>query len=58
LVEAAYGEGEEKMLVLLEKNQSILAPEFDGLDTEGKRVELSAYKKKSNVVLVLNRGFG
>jgi hypothetical protein len=58
LVEAAYREDEENMLALLEKNQSVLAPEFDGVDTDGKRVKLSTYREKSNVVLVLNRGFG
>jgi peroxiredoxin len=46
------------MLDLIEKSQSENAPEFDGVDTEGRRVNLSAYRDKSNVVLVLNRGFG
>jgi peroxiredoxin len=46
------------MLDLIEKSQSETAPEFTGVDTEGRRIKLSAYKGKSNVVLVLNRGFG
>ncbi len=51
-------EGEENMLDLIEKSQSEPAPEFDGVDTGGRRVKLSAYRGKSNIVLVLNRGFG
>lgn len=46
------------MLELIDKNQSDVAPEFDQIDTEGRNVALSAYRGKSNVVLVFNRGFG
>jgi hypothetical protein len=46
------------MIDLSEKSQSLQAPEFTGVDTEGRTVRLFAFKGKSNVVLVLNRGFG
>jgi peroxiredoxin len=48
----------KNMLDLIEKSPAEPAPEFAGVDTEGRRISLSAYKGKSNVVLVLNRGFG
>jgi peroxiredoxin len=34
------------------------APEFSAADSEGRRVRLSDYRDKRNVVLVFNRGFG
>jgi hypothetical protein len=46
------------MLKLIEKNTAKKAPDFSNLDTEGRNVTLSSYIRKSNVVLVLNRGFG
>jgi hypothetical protein len=46
------------MLELIEKSKSEQAPAFDGVDAEGRTIELSSYKSKLNVVLVLNRGFG
>jgi hypothetical protein len=46
------------MLDLIEKSQSEPAPEFAGIDSGGRTIKLSAYRGKSNVVLVLNRGFG
>ena len=49
---------EKDMVDLIEKSQSKQAPEFSGVDTEGRTVQLSAFRGKSNVVLVLNRGFG
>ena len=46
------------MLDLIEKSKSEHAPAFDGVDSEGRNIILSSYLSKSNVVLVLNRGFG
>ncbi|MBN1367122.1 MAG: hypothetical protein JW967_04280 [Dehalococcoidales bacterium] len=45
------------MLELIEKSQAVLAPDFDRVDTDGKGIKLSNYRKKSSVVLVFNRGF-
>jgi hypothetical protein len=46
------------MLDLIEKSKAKQAPAFEGVDSEGKNIKLSTYFSKSNVVLVLNRGFG
>lgn len=46
------------MLNLIEKNTAKTAPDFSNLDTKGRTIKLSGYIRKSNVVLVLNRGFG
>jgi hypothetical protein len=45
------------MLELIEKKQVELAPGFTGLDAKGRYIKLSDYTGRSNVVLVLNRGF-
>lgn len=45
------------MLDLIEKSKSEQAPVFHGIDSEGRTIKLSSYTGKSNVVLVLNRGF-
>lgn len=34
-----------------------MAPEFEITDSEGRKVKLSEYRGKKNVVLVFNRGF-
>jgi hypothetical protein len=43
---------------LIEKSKAEQAPGFEGIDSEGRNIKLSSYLSKSNVVLVLNRGFG
>jgi peroxiredoxin len=45
------------MIETIKKSSSTKAPEFEGIDTENRTQKLSAFKGKSNVVLVLNRGF-
>lgn len=34
-----------------------LAPDFEIVDFNGKKIKLSSFKQKKNVLLVLNRGF-
>jgi peroxiredoxin len=34
-----------------------MAPDFSVNDSEGRRIRLSDYKGKKNVMLVFNRGF-
>ena len=34
-----------------------IAPEFDIPDSEGRKVKLSEFRDKKNIVLVFNRGF-
>ncbi len=46
------------MLELIEKNLAEPASDFSGLDTHNQTVKLSDYRGKSNVILVLSRGFG
>jgi hypothetical protein len=46
------------MLDLIDKSKSEQAPPFEGIDSSGRNIKLSSYLSKSNVVLVLNRGFG
>jgi peroxiredoxin len=43
---------------MINKNQAERAPEFEATDASGKKVRLADYRGKSNIVLVLNRGFG
>jgi peroxiredoxin len=45
------------MLELIAKDQAKTAPDFSGADASGINIKLSDFKGKSNVVLVLNRGF-
>jgi peroxiredoxin len=33
------------------------APDFEAVDASGKKIRLADYAGKSNIVLVLNRGF-
>jgi peroxiredoxin len=40
------------------KKQTDSAPEFTGIDSEGRTIQLSNYKGRKNVFLVFNRGFG
>jgi peroxiredoxin len=46
------------MLELIENNLAESTPDFSGLDTRGQSIKLSDYKGRSNVILVLSRGFG
>jgi peroxiredoxin len=41
-----------------DKTQSTPAPDFELADSEGRKVRLSDYKDKKDVVLVFNRSFG
>jgi peroxiredoxin len=42
---------------MIENNQAQVAPQFTAADSEGKVIQLSAYKGQKNIVLVFNRGF-
>jgi peroxiredoxin len=42
---------------MADKNKYIIAPDFSASDTEGRKVKLSEYRGKKNVMLVFNRGF-
>jgi peroxiredoxin len=41
-----------------DKTQSTPAPDFELADSEGRKVRLSDFRGKKDVVLVFNRGFG
>jgi peroxiredoxin len=41
-----------------DKTQFTPAPDFELADSEGRKVRLSDYRGKKDVVLVFNRGFG
>ena len=45
------------MSEMIEKTQAQIAPDFKAADSEGKTIQLSAYKGQKNIVLVFNRGF-
>ena len=40
------------------KQENAPAPVFKALDSQDRKISLSDYKGKKNVVLVFNRGFG
>jgi len=42
---------------MMDINQARIAPDFTATDTEGKVIQLTAFKGQKNVVLVFNRGF-
>ena len=42
---------------MADKNQLKIAPDFTASDTEGRKIKLSEYRGKKNVMLVFNRGF-
>ena len=42
---------------MADKNQLKTAPDFTASDTEGRKIKLSEYKGKNNLMLVFNRGF-
>jgi peroxiredoxin len=42
---------------MMDINQACIAPDFTATDTEGKVIQLTAFKGQKNVVLVFNRGF-
>jgi peroxiredoxin len=42
---------------MIDINQAHTAPDFTATDTEGKVIQLTAYRGQKNVVLVFNRGF-
>jgi len=43
--------------MLIDKYSAVIAPEFDGVDSQGRSVRLSDFRNKKNVMLVFNRGF-
>jgi peroxiredoxin len=43
---------------MIDKKKAAGAPDFEQRDSTGKNIRLAEYKGKSNIVLVLNRGFG
>jgi hypothetical protein len=42
---------------MTDKKQYKIAPEFGATDTQGRKVRLSDFISKKNVMLVFNRGF-
>ena len=42
---------------VIEREKVVAAPDFNVQDSQGRRVKLSDYKDKKNVMLVFNRGF-
>lgn len=42
---------------MIDVNQTTIAPDFTATDSEGKTIQLSAYRGKKNILLVFNRGF-
>jgi peroxiredoxin len=42
---------------MIDENETPSAPDFSGIDSEGKSLHLSDFKGKKKVVLVFNRGF-
>jgi peroxiredoxin len=42
---------------MADKNQLATVPDFTASDTEGRKIKLSEYRGKKNVMLVFNRGF-
>jgi peroxiredoxin len=42
---------------MIDKRQAKTAPEFSTSDSEGKKIRLSDYRSKKNIMLVFNRGF-
>ena len=42
---------------MINKQQALSAPDFTATDSEGRKIRLSDYRGKNNVVLVFNRGF-
>jgi peroxiredoxin len=42
---------------MADKKQLKTAPDFTARDTEGRKIKLSEYRGKKNVMLVFNRGF-
>jgi peroxiredoxin len=45
------------MLELIKREDAQTAPDFEVMDSAGETANLASYGGKSNVVLVLNRGF-
>ncbi len=42
---------------MIDSQKALKAPDFSLSDSEGRKVQLSDYQGKKNVVLVFNRGF-
>ncbi len=42
---------------MIDREKAVMAPDFSAVDSEGRRVQLSDFKGKKNVMLVFNRGF-
>jgi peroxiredoxin len=43
---------------MINRQEAKIAPDFAARDAEDRTVRLSDYKRKRNVLLVFNRGFG
>jgi peroxiredoxin len=43
--------------MLIDRNTAEMAPDFTAADSEGKTIQLSAYRAQKYIVLVFNRGF-
>jgi peroxiredoxin len=42
---------------MIDRKKALMAPDFSVSDTEDRKIQLSDYKGKKNVMLVFNRGF-
>ena len=42
---------------MIDRKKAVMAPNFSVNDSEGRKVQLSDYKGKKNIMLVFNRGF-
>jgi peroxiredoxin len=42
---------------MIDRMKALMAPDFSVNGSEGRKVQLSDYKGKKNVMLVFNRGF-
>jgi peroxiredoxin len=42
---------------MIDRKKAVMAPDFSINDSEDRRVQLSDFKGKKNVMLVFNRGF-
>ena len=42
---------------MIDRKKASMAPDFSASDTEDRKIQLSDYKGKKNVMLVFNRGF-